>query len=143
MKLSIVKYTLELRHVFSISHSSRRTTPTVLIKIKDGDNSGFGEASLPPYLVENQESVSDLLKNIELKSIESVDELNDWMDWIDNELQGNYAAKAALNIAMNDLIGKNLGMPCHELYGIIFSFFYGILFCFILIYFFYNWNRFE
>ena len=117
MKLIYREYTIELKHQFSISYSSRKTTPAVLIRIEDGKNFGYGEASLPPYLKENQDSVINFLKRIELKNIGTVIELTEWMDKLNKE-PGNYAAKAALNIAMNDLLGKKYGKPIRELYGI-------------------------
>jgi len=118
MKLNAIKYTLELKHQFSISYSSRKTTPVVLVKIDDGEYTGFGEASLPPYLEETQDSVIDFLTKIKFKNISSTSELIDFMNSINETYHGNYSAKGALNIAMNDLLGKKLGKPCFEIYNI-------------------------
>ena len=57
MKLSYKPYTLELRHVFTLATSSRNVTPVVLVSVESDGYIGYGEASLPPYLKENQESV--------------------------------------------------------------------------------------
>ena len=57
MKLSWAPYDLELRHTFTISGFSRKTTPVVLTKIEYDGLTGYGEASLPPYLGETQASV--------------------------------------------------------------------------------------
>ncbi len=67
MKISFAKYSLELKHQFTISYSSRKSTPIVLIKIEHDGFVGYGEASLPPYLTETQESVINLLKLMSLK----------------------------------------------------------------------------
>ncbi len=64
MKISFAKYSLELKHQFTISYSSRKSTPIVLIKIEHDGFAGYGEASLPPYLTETQESVINYLKLI-------------------------------------------------------------------------------
>jgi L-alanine-DL-glutamate epimerase-like enolase superfamily enzyme len=81
---------------------------------------GYGEASLPPYLGETQESViSFLRKSSALLSKEnssfSIQILNKKIDSID---KGNTAAKAALDIALHDLKGKLENKPVFELYGL-------------------------
>ncbi len=118
MELTSIKYTIELKHQFSISYSSRKTTPAVLIKIDDGKHTGFGEASLPPYLKETQDSVLEFLSKIKLREIISAEDLNELDDEINSLALNNYAAKAAVNIALNDLLGKKLGVSVHGLFGI-------------------------
>ena len=62
MKLSWTPYDLQLRHTFTISGYSRKTTPVVLTRLEQDGLVGYGEASLPPYLGETQESVIEFLK---------------------------------------------------------------------------------
>ena len=57
MKLRFKPFDLQLRHVFTISNSSRTVTPVVLTEITYDGITGYGEASLPPYLGETQASV--------------------------------------------------------------------------------------
>ena len=57
MNLFWAPYDLELRHTFTISGFSRKTTPVVLTKLEYDGLTGYGEASLPPYLGETQASV--------------------------------------------------------------------------------------
>lgn len=59
-------YTLELRHVFTVASFSRSTTPVVLIELEYDGLIGYGEASMPPYLGESQESVIRFLENVSL-----------------------------------------------------------------------------
>ena len=66
MKLSYKPYTLELRHVFTLATSSRNVTPIVLVSVESDGYIGYGEASLPPYLKENQESVIRFLSQLRL-----------------------------------------------------------------------------
>ena len=54
MKLTFRPYDLQLRHVFTIANSSRTTTPVVLTEIEYEGVTGYGEASMPPYLGETQ-----------------------------------------------------------------------------------------
>ncbi len=58
MKLRYRPFTIELKHVFTIATSSRSTTPVVLTEIEYDGVIGYGEASMPPYLGESQESCS-------------------------------------------------------------------------------------
>jgi L-Ala-D/L-Glu epimerase len=118
MKLNYKKYLLELKHQFTISNFSRNSTPAILIKVEQYSFCGFGEASLPPYLKENQESVIEFLNSVQLKNIYNLQELIELTDEIDSQYQNNYAAKAALNTALNDLLGKILNKPVYELYQI-------------------------
>ena len=55
-QLNYEPFTGELRHAFGISTNTRTTTPIVLTRITLGDKTGYGEAALPPYLKETQES---------------------------------------------------------------------------------------
>ena len=56
-ELSYEPFTGELRHAFGISTNTRTTTPIVLTRITLDGQTGYGEAALPPYLKETQESV--------------------------------------------------------------------------------------
>ena len=62
MKLTWTPYDLQLRHTFTISGFSRKTTPVVLTRLEYDGLTGYGEASLPPYLGETQASVIEFLK---------------------------------------------------------------------------------
>ena len=56
LKLKFYPYTLQLKHVFTLAKSSRTTTPVVLTELEYDGIIGYGEASMPPYLGESQES---------------------------------------------------------------------------------------
>ncbi len=51
LKLSFEPYNLQLKHVFTLANSSRSTTPVMLTKIEFQGITGYGEASMPPYLL--------------------------------------------------------------------------------------------
>lgn len=54
MKLSWKAYDLALKHTFTISGFSRKSTPVVLTKIECDGVTGYGEASLPPTWVRHK-----------------------------------------------------------------------------------------
>ena len=117
LKLSFKPYTLELRHVFTIANSSRSTTPVMLTQIEYGDVIGYGEASMPPYLGESQESAAAFLSRIDLSKYENPFELETILNDIDAISTGNTAAKAAVDIALHDLLGKIMNQPLYNIWG--------------------------
>ncbi len=118
LQLSWAPYNLELAHTFTISGFSRKFTPVVLIKITYDGLEGYGEASLPPYLGETQESVIRFLSQLDLSQFSNLTQLEDILSYVDDEALGNNAAKAAVDIALHDLVGKVWGAPWCEIYGL-------------------------
>ncbi|MDR1089575.1 MAG: dipeptide epimerase [Prevotella sp.] len=118
MKLSFKPYDLQLRHVFTIANSSRTTTPVVLTEIVYDGITGYGEASLPPYLGETQASVLEFLKKVNLEQFSSPFELDDILTYVDKIAENNTAAKASVDIALHDLAGKIMEQPWYKIWGL-------------------------
>ena len=118
MKLSFRPYDLQLTHTFTVSGFSRNTTPVVLTEIEYEGFTGYGEASMPPYLGESQESVVNFLKKVDLEQFKDPFLLDDILEYIDSIDEGNRAAKACVDIALHDLIGKIVDQPLYKLWGL-------------------------
>ena len=118
MKLTYHPYDLQLKHVFTIANSSRTSTPVMLTEIEYDGLIGYGEASMPPYLGENQKSAADFLSKVDLSSFKDPFELEDIIEYLDSLAVGNYAAKASVDIALHDLVGKIVHQPWHKLWGL-------------------------
>jgi len=118
LKLSFLPYDLKLRHVFTIASNSRTTTPDVLTMIECDGVKGYGEASLPPYLVETQASVSEFLSKVNLGQFNDPFLLEDILEYVDGVMPGNHAAKASIDLALHDLVGKLMGQPCYRILGL-------------------------
>lgn len=118
MKLSWARYDLELCHTFTISGFSRKTTPVVLTKIEYDGLTGYGEASLPPYLDETQASVIEFLKKVDLSAFSDPTDLDEILEYVDGIAVNNTAAKASVDIALHDLAGKIDGLPWYKKYGL-------------------------
>ena len=118
MKLSWQPYNLELKYPFTISNYSRTTTPIVLTQIQYDDVIGYGEASLPQYLGETQESVIQFLQRVNLEQFSELTSIDSILDYVDNIAEGNNAAKASIDIALHDLIGKIENKPLYDLLGL-------------------------
>jgi L-alanine-DL-glutamate epimerase-like enolase superfamily enzyme len=117
MKLSFRPYTLELKHVFTIAVSSRTTTPVVLAEIAYGGLVGYGEASMPPYLGETQETAAAFLSKVDLSRYPDPLQLETITADIDAIAPGNPAAKASIDIALHDVAGKLMNRPWYDIWG--------------------------
>lgn len=118
MKLSFAPYELKLRHVFTVASYSRTTTPDVQVKIEYDGFTGYGEASMPPYLGQTEKSVCGFLQKVDLSRFDNPFLLEDILAYVDGLSEGDSAAKAAVDIALHDLVGKLLGVPWHRIWGL-------------------------
>ena len=117
MKLSFKAYTLNLKHQFTLAKSSRSTTPVVLTKIEHDAYTGYGEASMPPYLGESHKTVIAFLKKVNLEQFDDPFQLADISDYVNTIAPDNSAAKASIDIALHDLVGKIMGQPWYKIWG--------------------------
>ena len=118
MKLSFFPYELQLRHTFTVASYSRTTTPDVQVRIEYDGFTGHGEASMPPYLGQNVESVCAFLQKVDLEQFSDPFQLEDILDYVDSLSPGDSAAKAAVDIALHDLVGQLLGQPWFRIWGL-------------------------
>lgn len=118
MKLTFKPYTLELKHVFTLATSSRTTTPVMLTKIEYDGITGHGEASMPPYLGESHESAAKFLSKVDLSQFRDPFQLENILEYVDNIDSLNPAAKASVDIALHDLVGKLIGKPWYKIWGL-------------------------
>ena len=118
MKLTWRPYNLELKYPFTISNYSRTTTPVVLIQIIYDGLLGYGEASLPQYLGETQESVIVFLSQVNLHQFNDPTQIDEILEYVDSLAEGNTAAKASIDIALHDLVGKIKNQSWCDIYGL-------------------------
>lgn len=118
MHLTFEPYELKLKHVFTVSSFSRSTTPDVQVRIDYDGYTGYGEASMPPYLGQTVESVCSFLKKVNLEQFPDPFCIDDILTYIDSLSDGDSAAKAAVDIALHDLVGKIIGAPWHRMLGL-------------------------
>ena len=118
MKLSFRPYELKLAHVFTVSSYSRTSTPGIQLQSDDEGVTGYGEASMPQYLGQSVESVSRFLARVDLSRFSDPFQLDDILAYVDPLSPGDTAAKAAVDIALHDLVGKLLGAPWYRIWGL-------------------------
>lgn len=118
MELRFFPYELQLAHTFTVATYSRKTTPDVQVEIRYEGLTGYGEASMPPYLGQSVESVTAFLNKVDLSSFNDPTKLEDILAYVDSISEGDTAAKAAIDIALHDLVGKILGAPWYRIWGL-------------------------
>ncbi len=118
MQLQFEPYELQLTHTFTVSSYSRKTTPDVQVRIDYEGYTGFGEASMPPYLGQTVESVCSFLRRVDLGQFRDPFDLEDILAYVDALSEGDSAAKAAVDIALHDLVGKLMGQPWYRIWGL-------------------------
>lgn len=118
LNLSFAPYELKLRHAFNLARYSRTTTPDVQVQIEYDGIVGYGEASMPPYLGESVESVTKFLSSLDLSQFSDPFRLEDILHYVDSVAPNNRAAKASIDIALHDLLGKIMGQPWYKIWGL-------------------------
>ena len=118
MILRFYPYTLELKHTFTVAVSSRTTTPDMMVEVEKDGIIGYGEASMPPYLGESQETARTFLSKVDLSKYPDPFLIDDILADIDRIAPGNPAAKASVDIALHDWIGKKFGQPWYRIWGL-------------------------
>lgn len=117
MKLTYQHYWLELKYPFGISKFTRTSTPLMLLKLEYEGFTGYGEASMVPYMGENPETATAFLQKVDLSFFYHPFSMEKVMAYLDSLSPGNPNIKAAIDIAFHDLVGKLEQKPCYQLFG--------------------------
>lgn len=119
MQLSFSPHFLYFKHPFKIAYGTRISTPIVITQLEHAGEIGYGEASMPPYLGETHESVLVFLKKAKkvLLQFNNPFDISTILSEIDSISENNTAAKASVDIALHDLIGKFKKTPCWKMFN--------------------------
>lgn len=118
LHLKFFPYELKLAHVFTVASYSRTTTPDVQVELSWEGVTGYGEASMPPYLGQSVETVTAFLNKVDLSQFNDPFQMEDILSYVDSLSEGDAAAKAAIDIALHDLVGKLIGQPWYRIWGL-------------------------
>jgi hypothetical protein len=66
ISLRFKPFELHLKHVFTLASGSRSTTPVMLTELEFENVTGYGEASMPPYLGESHATATAFLAKVDL-----------------------------------------------------------------------------
>ena len=117
MKISYNPFELNLKHPFTIAKFSRTSTPIMLMEISHEGYTGFGEASMVPYMGENIESAMAFMAKVDLSWLKSPFDFEELIAYLDSIAPGNPNIKAAVDIALHDLRGKIEQKPCFQYFN--------------------------
>ncbi len=117
MKLTYRPFELHLKHRFTISGFSRTATPLMLLQLEHEGHTGYGEASMVPYMGESVETATQFMNKVEVSRFSYPFDYAEIINYLDSLAPGNPAIKAAIDIALHDLEGKLKQQPCWQLLG--------------------------
>lgn len=118
LNLTFEPYDLKLIHPFTVAVNTRTHTPDVQVQLEYDGIVGYGEASMPPYLGETQESVCRFLGSLDLGQFRDPFRMDEILEYVDGAAPDNRAAKASVDLALHDLVGKLLGQPWYRIWGL-------------------------
>ncbi len=108
------KFSIKTKHPFGTAHGIRHETPAILIRVHYKSEIGYGEASIPPYYPESQESVIDFIKHLNLEQFAGDVPLDKLLNHIHTKKQ-NFAAKNAIDCALHDAWAKSKNKSLQEI----------------------------
>lgn len=117
MKLTFAPFDLQLKHRFTIAKFSRTSTPLILLQLEHEGQTGYGEASMVPYMGESVQRAAAFLSRVDVSQLKIPFNYAAFINYLDSIEPGNPAIKAAIDIALHDLEGKLLNKPCWQLLG--------------------------
>ncbi len=111
MKLTWEPITLNLKTIFRIAHGASDQRHNVVAHVGEG----IGEAAAVAYHGETQQGIMDYLASVDTRAWG--DDPFQLEDILNGLPPGSQAGRAALDIALHDLWGKQLGQPLYRLFG--------------------------
>ena len=118
MQLILRTYNLQLKHTFRISRQSYDHKKVLIVELKDGEYSGYGEASENPYYNQTvDDMILDLSKIKQHIEPDSEDTPETFWQKMYPLLKNNMFALCALDIAYNDLYARKKGKKLYELWN--------------------------
>lgn len=114
MHLTYHTINLKLKHPFRISRSVTESKKNVIVQIDEG----IGEAAPSAYYGENAETVTECLEKVKDQIGNDPFQIEFILSNLNEKIRGNFSAKAGIDIALHDLMGKRLDVPVYKLLGL-------------------------
>lgn len=118
MKLHSYPVDLRLTHTFTIARSSRDIEPCIITEIEHDGIIGYGEAAPSERYGETIKTVQAFLGRVDFDGMKDPFQIDDILRSLDVIAPGNSSAKAAIDIALHDWVGKKLGVPLWKMWGL-------------------------
>lgn len=119
MQLRLHPFNLQLRHTFRIAHGARTHQPSLIVELKDGEHSGFGEATATSYYGQSVEKMQEILEALRPKIEDSQwVKAEDFWAMMRPDLEENPFVQCALDVAAHDLAARRAGVPLYRHWGL-------------------------
>ena len=120
MHIRVESFTVNKRFPLTISRGTTAQTKNVLVRIEQDGIEGWGEAS--PFSLGNHrqstETIQDALQQVASK-LEGFNPLErQQIEWVLTQAHLPSAARAALDVALYDWLGKRVGLPLWQMWGL-------------------------
>jgi L-alanine-DL-glutamate epimerase-like enolase superfamily enzyme len=109
---------LRLATPFRIARGVQHDAQNVLVRLRADGLTGLGEAAPKSYYGETRESALAALALFAQRLGDDLFAVEEIMAELDRTLYANPSAKAAVDMALYDLIGQRLGVPVYRLLGL-------------------------
>lgn len=118
MKLRYYTYDLQLKHTFTIARGSRDVDTVVFVELEHDGITGYGEAAPSTRYDETPESVIKFIKSVDIGKIADPFQIERNVQYLRSLSSKDSAARAAIDIAMYDWVGKAMGQPLYKIWGL-------------------------
>ena len=118
MKLKVQPLDVSTQFEFRIAHGAKRAHANTLVMIEHDGITGIGEASPSHYYGEDRPLVTAALEMWQDRLGDDPFALDAIEARLDEALHGQWAARAAVDSALHDWIGKKLGLPVWRMLGL-------------------------
>jgi L-Ala-D/L-Glu epimerase len=120
MKILVNLFTVNKRFPLTISRGTTAQTTNICVKIIENNIEGWGEAS--PFGVGNHRQSTDVITESLQKIAPVLESFHPWqrqeIEAVLRQYQIPSAARAALDMALYDWMGKSVGLPLWRLWGL-------------------------
>jgi L-alanine-DL-glutamate epimerase-like enolase superfamily enzyme len=114
MELTHERFDLKVIDPFRIARGTTTVSPSLIVKIGEG----FGEAAPSSFYGEDVDTVVGFVERARALLGEDPFKLEEILERVDSLTAGNGSAKAAIDMALYDQVGKLLGIPVYKLLGL-------------------------
>jgi L-alanine-DL-glutamate epimerase-like enolase superfamily enzyme len=118
MRIEAKPLDLKLTVPFRISRGVQEISPNVVVQVQHGEYTGYGEAAPDDYYGESPQSVRACVAMFAPHLGDDPFLLEDIFSTLDHVIRLNPSAKAAVDMALYDLMGKMLNVPLYRLLGL-------------------------